>query len=616
MRKSFGLVVAVIMLYAGLSLAGQWSGNDNTTEPISRTGNVGVGTTPNSSATLHLFKASSGMSPIINSLLVLENSSSAFLQFLTTNGGQQAILFGNQGVTPVRNTDGWLRYVGGGTPLMEFKVNNAVRMTIKSDGKVGIGTASPTEMLDVNGTVQSNYLTVKAQDGVNEGGELLLKGSGTNPEWHADVYQNRFRLFTDAEKFTVTSESKVGVGTGTPNAKMHVVQSSLENFGIIQMLQTTGSDYDGPKLCFVDGPSAGKTWTIGSSAAASDAGFEIREDGNTQQWGTSVLKIAPGGKVGIGTDNPTSKLHIVGSETSEWGNNAGVTIKNTSSTNEWYLRTGAPGTATPDGGFSISDMTSCDLAITADGKVGIGTTTPAERLSINGNLAITDANGDKMYIGELGGNAGRFDFGFQGGAAATQNVLFWGGEEANGWKTDNFTVQSDNINLVGGNNALVVSTPGGSSPVGAMSIDVNTFGNSSNAENSYFFRVRDVAGGNTHFYIRGDGNVGIGTTNPTYKLAVNGTIRTKEVIVETGWSDFVFAEGYKLRTLSEVEQYIKANKHLPDMPSEDEVKANGVSLGETQARLLQKVEELTLYMIELKKENDVLKKQVAALEAK
>ena len=115
---------------------------------------------------------------------------------------------------------------------------------------------------------------------------------------------------------------------------------------------------------------------------------------------------------------------------------------------------------------------------------------------------------------------------------------------------------------------------------------------------------------------RNTGNVGIGTTNPgDYKLAVNGTIRAKEIKVETGWSDFVFADNYKLMPLNKLEKYIKRNKSLPGIPSEKEVFENGVELGEMQAKFLEKIEELTLYVIEQNKKIYELEDKIARLEA-
>lgn len=112
------------------------------------------------------------------------------------------------------------------------------------------------------------------------------------------------------------------------------------------------------------------------------------------------------------------------------------------------------------------------------------------------------------------------------------------------------------------------------------------------------------------------GVVGIGTASPdlAYKLSVNGTIRAKEVVVDTGWSDFVFEDTYRLRPLDEVRSHIEEHGHLPDVPSAATVEAEGLSVGEAQMIMMQKIEELTLYVIELNRKNSALERQLAELE--
>ena len=123
---------------------------------------------------------------------------------------------------------------------------------------------------------------------------------------------------------------------------------------------------------------------------------------------------------------------------------------------------------------------------------------------------------------------------------------------------------------------------------------------------SAYSGIKFFTAGQYRMGINSEGNVGIGTDNPQNKLDVNGTIRATEVKVEAGWADFVFDKDYKLPTLQEVENHINEHNHLPDIPSEAEVKENGVSLGEMQAKLLQKIEELTLYVI---KQDKTIKEQ-------
>ena len=107
------------------------------------------------------------------------------------------------------------------------------------------------------------------------------------------------------------------------------------------------------------------------------------------------------------------------------------------------------------------------------------------------------------------------------------------------------------------------------------------------------------------------GNVGIGTENPQAKLAVDGTILAKGVKVNTNstyWPDYVFSSDYELMSLKELENYIAENKHLPGIISAEEVEAQSdVDLGEMNAKLLEKIEEMTLYIIDLQKQIDELK---------
>lgn len=117
------------------------------------------------------------------------------------------------------------------------------------------------------------------------------------------------------------------------------------------------------------------------------------------------------------------------------------------------------------------------------------------------------------------------------------------------------------------------------------------------------------------------GTPSVGLTLPAgYTMAVGGGIITEKVRIATSgttfWADFVFDKSYKLRTLSQVAQYIKLNKHLPDVPSTSEVHNEGIDLAQTQAILLQKVEELTLYVIAQNKKIEILNKKVNDLSKK
>ncbi|MBI9066005.1 MAG: shufflon system plasmid conjugative transfer pilus tip adhesin PilV, partial [Salinivirgaceae bacterium] len=132
---------------------------------------------------------------------------------------------------------------------------------------------------------------------------------------------------------------------------------------------------------------------------------------------------------------------------------------------------------------------------------------------------------------------------------------------------------------------------------------IRTYNNKSFYHNTGYMRtdgIFQVGPDGNRFLVSANGSVGIGTISASteFKLSVKGKIRAEEIKVYTDWADYVFAPNFNLKTLDQVDSYIKENKHLPDVPSEADVLENGVELGEMNKILLQKIEELTLYMIE------------------
>jgi hypothetical protein len=116
-----------------------------------------------------------------------------------------------------------------------------------------------------------------------------------------------------------------------------------------------------------------------------------------------------------------------------------------------------------------------------------------------------------------------------------------------------------------------------------------------------------------------NGPVAVGTTAAPsgYQLAVNGTALFVQAVVQqyANWPDYVFKKGYQLPALTSLEEYINANHHLPDMPSAENVAVKGLNLGDTQAKLLKKIEELTLYAIDQQKEIELLKDKLKSVES-
>jgi hypothetical protein len=131
------------------------------------------------------------------------------------------------------------------------------------------------------------------------------------------------------------------------------------------------------------------------------------------------------------------------------------------------------------------------------------------------------------------------------------------------------------------------------------------------------FELYDRINNKACFVAKPDGFIGIGTTNPQYKLDVEGTIRAKEIKVclQSG-CDFVFNKDYKLMNLNDLEKFVTTKQHLPEIASEKDMIENGLNMKEFQMKLLQKMEEMTLYIIEQNKKNEKQEQKIKILETK
>lgn len=131
------------------------------------------------------------------------------------------------------------------------------------------------------------------------------------------------------------------------------------------------------------------------------------------------------------------------------------------------------------------------------------------------------------------------------------------------------------------------------------------------------FELYDRINNKSSFVVNPEGNVGIGTTAPTSKLTVAGDINAREVrVTVNAGADFVFANDYNLPSLATLDNYIKTNKHLPEIASAKQMQEDGINLSEMNIKLLQKIEEMTLYLIQQNKDMDVLKAQIKTLSEK
>jgi hypothetical protein len=462
-----------------------------------------------------------------NRFLNLEASSSGtgYVHGIISNSGGSTI-FGTDRSSGGALVTGSLPYASifasiGGTAV-QFGTDQQARMTIlPSSGNVGIGITSPSGLLHLKSSSPEIWME-------NAGGSTFRVGAVLNSSSFS-VYDHS----NSAYRMVVNSSGSVGIGTTSPGAKLDV--NGTGNFsGTLGVNALTAN-------------GAGNMYgTSGGSTAA-----RYVDMGNS------------GGDAIFGQEGSTGGTIISGSA-------------------------GYDGAIRGQAGFSFSanNGASVQMRINSSGNIGIGTTSPGAKLDVNGTgnfsgtLAVNalTANGTGNMYGTSGGStAARYvDMGNSGGDA-----IF--GQEG---------------------------STGGTIISGAAGYDGAIRGQA-----GFSFSANN--GASVQMRINSSGNIGIGTVSPSEKLSVNGNISAKKLIVtQTGWSDYVFNKDYKLRSLSSLETFINQNKHLPEVPSAKEVEEKGISVGDNQALLLKKIEELILYVIELNKKNEILNNRIAILENK
>lgn len=277
---------------------------------------------------------------------------------------------------------------------------NEAAVIVDAAGNVGVGTTTPDAQLHISTATANAGLTIQTQNNANNLG-IRFRNLGELYTWH--IYRkdagdyNADLAFagglgsdvsTFVERVVFTHDGKVGIGTSLPDRPLSI--TGTDNAGQWMSLNTNAGELQ---------------WHLNNR----NGGLNVAESGVAD----ARLFLAAGGKLGVGTDIPSSALSVYGSETTTDGKNAALSIKNAAavSSNEWYLRAGASGTATPNGGFSIADNSGYRMVIDNAGRVGIGTQIPRTELD-TGTGVLSGAVND--YI--------KAQFALSGGGTVT-----WGG---------------------------------------------------------------------------------------------------------------------------------------------------------------------------------------------
>lgn len=498
---------------------------------------------------------------------------------------------------------------------------------LDSTGNVGVGTTTPPGLLSLAGNRNASSWTTNGVNFQTAAATYTNSSSTAGSTVSAQVANSLgVPTFSSNNAITVTNATNLylagapiaGTNTSISNAYALYVNSGNSYFGGRLGIGSMGNGYPTEKLNVggnigVMGGNAVRLYdqfnsNFGEILFDESSNYVMRSQYynveaqaanninlKTYNYGASFystkLTVLNGGNVGVGTTAPGAKFESL---------STGEQMRLSYSTGNYTSFTVAP-----SGALTVSSPN-------------------VQPVTFNNGIALgnTAAN---LYVPD-----------YAGGSYATNTAYSLGGASNTGFRialrgtgANTLGTNYSGANFLIGGQSITTASSGTHSIVAQQAIKPLTITNTGTASitNSATLYLENAATGAQNNYslwvddgvTRFDGSVGIGTNDPgTYQLAVKNTIGAGKVKVlnTTTWPDYVFAPSYKLLTLKEVEAFIQTHKHLPDVPSADEVKKDGLDVGDNQATLLKKIEELTLYVIEMKKEIDRQKREIAELKIK
>ena len=517
-------------------------------------------------------------------VLVVTNQTGfrCFIYDYVIKPGQTMFLIRNDdGFIPIEGQAGWkldgnyntnpaIDFLGT-TDLKDliFKTANQERMRLTSDGKLGIGTQNPAakfelaspssfELARFNGG-NLMYLTF-AENGINRGYLGSYVGNAEDVDFGTEDANTTGKVHlttANTPRLTVAADGRIGIGITSPTTTLDVSNTSASQIarfnggnGMWITLAENGINR-GYLGSFIQDPEDIEFGTYGSNTT----GRVHLSTGNL-----SRLAVEPNGNIGIGVGilEAQTKLHVTGGQDAGLdGSNNGIIMTGALSStnlliddNEILARDGVAESDLSlqrDGG----DLLLCGLDL---GNVGIGvTSSPVSRLQIVDGANASYASNGYLVTGNISG-----------------------------------------ANIVMDNNELLARNNGGVADL-----------------------FLQQEGGDLILCADENGAVGIGVISGASipagsLLAVDGKITCEEVLVKLSenWPDYVFAKDYPLTPLSEVKSYIDEHQHLPGIPAAATIQEEGIELGEMQRRMMEKIEELTLYIIQLESDVKALKEKL------